>query len=422
MIQRYLYYIIGLLLSVHSAVYAMFPINITRPYDYNVYPRYTHNAITKFEMNMFAEFGLKANASICDSCSPFQLWQCDNDALAMIKGFSTASCDPVEQELADFAQNFIGIDDTNKRGHVLINGNLDLDYNVILAARYHFPYDVTLGLYIPFLAFRTCNISIEDLTPAHTPEDLFVKELLTNNLSGVVDQFGRGLHIGPWQEQGIGDIAVIASWTPDFPQRKPILRNVRLHVDLGFSIPTAKQVNINNLLAIPLGNSGASGLFFGAGIDLRLGRYIRMGVDASFLNLFTHVGPSRFRTFGEQPDLLLLHKGQCVLKDWGFTQMYNIYGTLYKFFDRISARVMYQFMSHDEDTISLGCSDFSSFIANSAASLQGWTTHQFLFSLDYDADERMGLKPYFMWFYKLPVNGCRSILLHTTGVVFALRY
>lgn len=415
----------SLVAAMQQCSYAIFPITLTRSWDiYSWIPRYTHNYNTRFEVAMLAEFGTQAHAAEGEHRSPFQLWQCSNNTLAMIKGFSLDSCDPIEREIAAFEENFITInsdEDAVNAAQVKIHGNLVLDYNVILAARYHFPYDVTLGLYIPFLSFHTNNISIVS-EPAVTAEDMFVHELLVNNLAAVVDQFGHGLQIAPWHEQGLGDISLIASWTPEFPQRKKILKNVRLHFDLGVSLPTAEQVNVNHLLPVPLGNNGSTGLFFGAGIDLRLGRYIRVGVDGGFLELFTHVGPVRVRTFGGQPDLLFLHKEQCVLKDWGFTQQYNLYAQLYKFLDCFSLRALYQFTLHDEDVIALDSDRFSSFIAKGATSLQGWTTHEFMFSIDYDANERAGLKPYIMWFYKLPFNGCRSILMHTTGLVFALRY
>ena len=47
-----------------------------------------------------------------------------------------------------------------------------------------------------------------------------------------------GLDISSWSKTGIGDLSLMVEWLRDFPQPKPLLKNVRLNLRGGISIPT----------------------------------------------------------------------------------------------------------------------------------------------------------------------------------------
>src|SRR5207247_2602624 len=110
-------------------------------------------------------------------------------------------------------------------------------------------------------------------------------EDLTNNLATNVFRLGSDLNINSWTRTGIGDLSAVLYWSHDFPQQKPLLKNVRTNVRVGPTFPTGKKTNPDQILSIPFGNDGAFGIVFGAGLDARMGRHLTVGVDVEFLQL-----------------------------------------------------------------------------------------------------------------------------------------
>jgi hypothetical protein len=217
----------------------------------------------------------------------------------------------------------------------------------------------------------------------------------------------------------------MAEWLRDFPQPKPILRNVGLNIRSSLSVPTGLQKKENDILSIPFGLDGAVGLIFGSGIMIHWWEYVAGGIDVEFMQLFGNIRERRIKTSADQSDLVLLAKARAH-KEFGFTHRFNLFLEMYDVIPGLSASITYQFWKHGEDKLALNTNAFSNTIANTAQSLQDWTFHQFIYKLQYDAQlllgSKSGWKPQVALFYKMPFNGQRALVSHTLGAIVSLSF
>jgi len=429
MIKKNLILIIATLLYASTAE-AFFPINYFRPWDVeNVVKPYRSKGAW-LDVACLSEFGLSTvGRTSCEVlCEPskdgqevnvLHVWQDEQDGLAMLKGFNPSSA------IGALGQQLNIDDDNGIRGHFKFCGDLDIKSNVIFSSRFYLKHNFIAGIYIPFVSL-SLTTTYQDLTQMVTEEDFLTKSLLTNNFAANVFELGNGLDINGWDRKGLGDIAALIEWSKNFPQAKPLLKNVNTHIRGGLTIPTGKAADPDQIMSIPLGNDGAFGLLFGAGLDLSLMRFINLGVDVEFLFLFSNERIRRVKTDQSQTELLLLEK-TLALKDFGLTQRFNVYAELFKMFDRLTFRFTYQFWKHDDDRVTIACSnEFSSIPANTAVSLEEWTMHHFIYNLSYDCEQEVGedarVRPYFSLFYKQRINGKNSFMANTMGFLASFTF
>ncbi len=408
--------------------YAMFPINYFRAWDLNVVkPYHANGALLDFACT--PEFGLSTKGkTACDQpclhpkyghdVNVLQLYQPEQDALAMLKGFSSSSA------IGTLAQELNVDDDNGVRGHISFCGDLDIKCNAIFSSRFYLNHNFIVSVMVPVVALKM-STKFTDLTPMVTEEDFLTHSLLTDNFAANVKSLGDGLDINGWERTGLGDIAALIEWNKDFPQAKPLLKNVATHVRMGMSFPTGKGINPDQIMSVPLGNDGAFGVLFDAGLDLSLVTYVNLGVEVEFLFLFGNTRERRIKTDTSQTDLILLAK-TCVYKDFGLTQFFNVYAEIYKLWNRFTFRFTYQFWKHDDDKLTVVNNDFSSIPANTAKSLEEWTIHQFIYNLsydfDYDVSDKSPVLPYVALFYKQPINGKNALLAKTIGFIASITY
>ena len=408
-----------------ASIGAFFPINIFKPYDINLMPERWQGKC--FQITGFYERGFNFHGFAPDEneesrdftrrVNVLQLYQDNQNALAMLKGF------PAESEIALFGQQFHRDGDNGVRGHLLPRGRFEVPYNFILSARYYFPYNINLQVHVPFMAMELRDVRFEDLTQDTRAEDRRIRELLTGRLVDVAQRLG-GLDVGGWRRSGLGDIVVMSQWLEDFPQYKPLLKNVRLNARLGLSLPTGLKQDEDRLLAIPFGNDGSLGLLFGGGLDLRFGSSLRLGGDILLMHLFGSTRDRRIKTHIHQTDLLFLAKAP-TFKEFGWTQQFNLYAQAWRFYRGLSFKVDYEYVKHLEDKLWLLNNNFNAQIANTAESLQESTMHGLILNLNYDfyCDQPNALiGPSIALFGKVGFNGKRAILGNTVGIQLSLSF
>jgi hypothetical protein len=400
-------------LATASSAFGMY---IFRPHDPLIRPEFRFDKTG--ELAFFAEHGFKARGfdNNKNKTNSLQIWSCDQNALAMLKGFSAHS--PMTELLEKINAN-----DDGTRGHLNFCGDLFMDAGALFG-RYHFYRDWFLTTYLPVYRMQLKNVCIHDKTKDLTAADRRVKEFLTNNLSANVCNLGR-LDLGPWKRSGLGDWTVLLEWVHNFWQPKPFLKSVMLNWRLGLTVPTGKRTDESKLMALPFGYDGNMGLIFGGNIELMLGRYFKAGLDVELLQEFGNNRIRRIRTNQDQTDLLLL-QDVCVYRDFGLTQKFDLYFQIFRLWDALSCRIGYQFLKHGDDFLSLYTQDFSPRVANTARPLQDWTLHQAVFNLFYDFAAHMKpdatVKPSISLFGYLPFNGKRSIGFPMLGGMFAIDF
>ncbi len=405
--------ILYLLLLSSASTEAM---NLLRPYDTLIKPMFIPGYC--FQVDTYGETGIKGTGynSNGSSVNVLRIWNTEQDALAMLRGFPVTS--PVGKLLSQIDANDDGI-----RGHFCIDGDLKMHFGGLFSAGYNFCDDWVVSAYLPIYATELTNVCFKDLTQDVTAEDIRVKELLTNSICQNVAELGC-LDLSGWKRIGPGDLTFFLAWYRDFPQMKPLLRSVRLNWRLGLGIPTGFRWDEDRLFAIPYGYDGSVSLPFGVGLDLTFAFHVRTGFDVQLTHVFGNTRSRRIKTDISQTDLFLLQKAQ-VYRDPGIIQRYNLYFQLFRVVKGLSFMLGYQYYKQGADVISLEGNIFSQAVANSAIKLDEWTMHHIVVRADYDFGFHVdddAWRPQFELFARMPFNGKRVAVNTTIGAVFSVSF
>lgn len=394
---------------------AFFPINLFKNYDVNF--RVSRCGCEKVQFAVLYEHLISAkgrdfNGNITNI---LQIWNIDQDALTMIRGFEPNS------DIGKIAAALNDVNDDGIRGHFLPTAKIESD-SAIIFAKYYLPHNFSFDLHLPVYSMKLKDVYWQELTQDVNDFDLRVKKELTNDFFINVKELG-GLNLNGWGKTAIGDMQALVHWNNDFPQNKPVLKNVNIDLRLGLSLPTGPRRNEDKLFLFSFGNDKAWGIIFGGGISLNWGCYINGGVDVEFLRLFGNTRNRRIKTDLDQTELLLLEKTEA-FKEFGLLERYNLYLEAANILRGFSLRVAYQFLKHNEDKLWILDSHFFNSIANSAESLQDWTIHQLIFKLGYDFSWCFckQYNPNLSLYFKLPFEGKRSIQAKTFGFAFSLSF
>jgi len=414
---RYIRQVLALfVMSVFSSAYGM---NALKPHYYPWKPIHRNIPYT-LQLDVYFEKGIgsaKIYGEDFTSSNAMQLYNIDQNSIAMLAGFSP-----------DSKAGKIGIPiefDNGIRGHFCPTGKFDYDFGAAFSARYTFPYNLSLAAYLPVYKMGLHDVCWQDLTQSVTDQDFIVKERLTDNFVCNVADLGCGLDILGWERTGLGDLVFMLEWMKGFKQGKQLLKNVELDGRIGLSLPTGLKQDENRVLAIPFGNDGAVGVIFAGGLRVTLSDVVRAGFDIELDHFFDNTRLRRIKTNRNQTDLLFLQETQAHI-DWGLTQQFNVYIDFIKIWKGFSIKANYQFIKHGDDEISVFGNCFSSMIANTAISLQDYTMHNIIASVNYDFSRHLSpeshFKPYLMVFGKVPFNGKRSIQATTIGFILAVDF
>lgn len=392
--------------------------NWLRPYDTLLVPdQYVCKGL---QLTTYVEFGVKDATGFNvngDPTNVLTIWDCNQDALAMLNGFPADSI---------IGQKNIEVDafDNGVRGHFDVCGKLYQNWALALSARYFFWENLCLGLYLPFYSLELKSNPWQDLTQDNTAEDLRVKELLTNDIYRNVCQLGSGLNLRGWKRTGPGDLVALIEFFKDYPQRRPMLKNVGLHGRVGFNFPTGVRQNEDLTFAVPFGYDGATGFFGAGGFDILISDVLECGVDVELLHLFGTTKQRRIKTDVNQTELLLLEK-LCTYKDNGLVQRFNLYAQIIDLLGPVSLKVGYQFFKQDDSEIAFSDCTFPISVANTAKSLQEWTMHHIFLIANYDFSyycKERWYNPYVSAYARIPLHGRNIALIPTVGAVFAINF
>jgi len=392
--------------------------NLLRPYDTLIRPDFVGDRTWQFAFYGEGGLGTKAFCADGEVCDALRIWQPEQNALKMLQGF------PENSRISQL-RNQLDADDDGTRGHFLVRSDFDLKYSLALAARVQFLRDFTFAAYLPFYSMELKNVRWEDQTHTSTDEDIRVKQLLTDDFFAIVKELGCGLDLCGWKRSGIGDLTLMLEWFHNFPQVKPLLKNVFLNWRLGLSLPTGKRADDDKIFAIPFGADGATSLIFGFGIELLFGSCFKAGVDVQLTHLFDTNQLRRIKTDRHQTELLLLEKAEVHI-DYGLWQRFNLFFEFYRFYRGLSFKVGYKFFKQGENHISLACNDFSNTIASTAVALEDFTMHEIIPKLTYDFGVDRSpdacTRPYVLLYARLPFNGKHAVLARTLGVIVAVDF
>ncbi|HLC06932.1 MAG TPA: hypothetical protein VJJ26_01970 [Candidatus Babeliales bacterium] len=400
-----------------NSLRAMNIVNTMWPYDTLIRP--TFNNLRRWQLAFYAEGGFHNAKGFNDEGSvanPLRIWNCQQNALAMLEGF------PEDSAIAQLRSALLD-SDNGVRGRFIVDGDLQLNFGAAFASNFYFARDWRIGLYLPVYKMTLKNVNFIDQTPNIDNLDKLVHALLTDNLAANVQTLGC-LDIGDWQRTGVGDLTMLVEWFRDFYQNKPFLKCVRVNWRWGIGFPTGLRENENLIFAVPFGYDGAVSMPFGLGLDLTLGTNFKCGIDVQLTQIFGHTRTRRIKTDLEQTELLLLEK-TAVFKDSGLVQRFNLYVELYRFIKGLSFKVGYQYLKQGSADFSLKTQEFSNNIANTSPRLDDFTMHHMITKFTYDFGyhwPEMRTRPELGLFTRQPVNGKNVALFPTIGAVISVDF
>lgn len=407
------------------SAYAVAHTNFYKPYDINFRMEDWDN--TKFRFGANFEYGDTSKCRDWDEnkVNVLQIYSPTESSLAMLAGAELGS------EIHDFASKFLPpygpATDDGCRGGFKLNGEFE-GWDLTFYGKYRLPSKGVPGefdvfLYLPFCYMELSNVKWIDQTQDVLSADRDVKDFLTSDIYNVAKNLGD-LDLKDWDSFGISDIVFILGWFKDFKQIKDNLKNVKISVRVGLSVPSAKEKDEDKSFSLPLGNDGTWTIPLSLGLDLDFINRIRFGLEFEMLYMFDHTKIRRLKTDVNQTDFLLLHKGKAT-KSYGMTWKFNLFLQARRFLGGLSAKVAYQFLKHDSDSLTAQSNDFSYHIINTAQSLEEWGTQNFIFQLNYDffkECKNSWFKPQMSIFYKLPITGKRVINPNTFGAQLAFNF
>lgn len=411
-----------------SWLHGSFRVNLLQPYDTLIRPQ--RNRYRTFDINFFAEGGLKdaqgfrfhdeESSGFCkpdDQVNVLHIWNPDQNALKMLKGFDSLS--PIGQKLIQVDAN-----DNEVRGHFCVTGDLELKGTFAVSTYWYFWDYLYLSLYLPAYSMQLKNVCWKNQTKDITEDDFRVRQYLTDDFFENVKALGN-LDLQGWDRTGVGDLTILVEFLRDFPQIRPLLKNVRINARGGLVLPSGKKEDVDKLFAVPFGYDGATGLLFGGGLDISLGYYFNTGFDVQIINLFGNTRDRRIKTDPQQTELLLLQKVSAY-KDWGLVQRFNLYVEMYNIINGFSLLAGYQFFKQGDTTLAFCDCDFPVNVANTANSLQELTMHQAVVKASYDFSVHMCddafVWPYVSVYARIPFNGKNVAQIPVIGAVLSFDF
>jgi hypothetical protein len=416
-----------LLVGITSSIHALAPLTIFRPTDrFLIPPRcpgkdfqftvgYEHALCVRAFQDTEDCFGRVRRRSREGAVNPLQLWQSTQNLHAALR---SVSLDEKAGE-HDLVQLFNDNEGCHLAGEFKPYGVFKVPVNLMFAARWHFDYGLSFGLFIPYYHMELQNVNFVE-----KKGDVSFEKAMNKSLTEIASERG-GLSLKGWKRQGIGDLVAQGTWKRDYIQTKPFLRCVSTQLRFGLSIPTGLKQDENKILAFPFGNDGSWGLQIAGGLDLLFAHRLRGGLDAEFLYLFGNTRDRRIRAAVGQTDLLFFNKN-CAFKEYGLGQQYNIYVETFDILGGLSVKLNYQYLKRNEDKLYVKNDGIDSLgIVNNAQSLQNWTAHTIILGVNYNFCRpcaQWPIEPYVSLWYKHGFNGKNALLANTVGASVTVNF
>ena len=321
--------------------------------------------------------------------------------------------------------------DDNVRGYQVLTGKYrENDMTLMAGVKVLNTHGrLSLDVYAPVKYVHISDVAMVDQTRADAVVALalarnnFVHDSITANLKQNLMQWGD-LDISNWRKAGWGDLLVMLDWSKSYTmEMKDLVKEMTVGLRGGISCPTGIKKDVAQALSMAFGNDNAWAFPLGATMEFRLWRALKLGCSVDWLGIHDKRHIRRLKTDVNQTEFLLLNKG-LAMKHYGATWNLEPYAQLFHIRDCFSARIAYQYIAHNEDSLSVKSnSGFDNAIINTAHSLQPWRIHNMIFTINYDVALTKDIyNIQCSAFYKLPLKGKGVIDTQTIGGQLAVNF
>lgn len=420
----------ALLYASSFSVYAAAPLGMFFPYDINI--KLKKPAAKNFEFIVLGEksynvhgyaTNLREDATYLTNV--LQIYEPAQNVVSMYQGFDT-NCSCIQTKTTPFTDLLDSIAggpgggvSNLQNGIYIPTGNLScgqVDFGLIYALGQGF----YLSAFLPVCFAELSNVSWQyDGNNILFANAQIQTELINAFAQDCLTYFN--LNIGDWKEQGLGDLAILAEWQRDFPQRKTVLKNVQANVRLGLTFPTGQEVNQNIIMPVPFGADGAFSVPMGGGLGLTMGNVFECGFSGQFWFYLSNQKNRRIQTFATQTSLLLPIVAN-TYKEFAVLQNFNLYAQLYTPYKRFSLKGLYQHWRKQEDKIFPLDNNINFDVVNASQLTNEVTRHQLALFAIYSPlkGDFKRIIPQCEIFWKGSFGGTRAAIASTFGAQFAL--
>jgi hypothetical protein len=288
---------------------------------------------------------------------------------------------------------------------------------------------LSLDIYAPVKYAHISDVELvdqtrtDDIVQPNLHRNSFVHDRITANLKQNLMQWG-GLDVSSWRNAGWGDLLVMLDWSKSYTmEMKDLVKEMTVGLRGGISCPTGVKKDVDQALSMAFGNDDAWAFPLGATMEFRLWKALKLGCAVDWLGIHDKRRIRRLKTDVNQTEFLLLNKGHA-MKHYGATWNIQPYAQLFHIKDYFSARIAYQYIAHNKDSLSVKYdSGFDNTIINTAHSLQPWRVHNMIFTINYDVALIKNIyNIQCSVFYKLPLKGKGIIDAQTVGGQLAVNF
>jgi len=413
--------ILFLTLAMTTGLLQAAPLGFLEPYNFMIASEPSTQK-AKLQWNFLAQrsYDVQSFDEEGDIVNALQVYDAQQDMLGLFQGFGNSS---------DFNQLVNQLAGGSGGGVNNGQNGLFTPAGVFSGEQYAFygSYRFHHNCYFKF-SLPVYNIALSNVTWTYTGNnDTFAGQAIESKL---VESFMNdaqnlfGLSLGDWKRSGLGDIACLLDYIGDYPQGRPLLRNVRVLCRLGLTFPTGEVVDENVVMSMPFGCDGSVSMPFGLGLDVNLGRYFQCGWRGQFRYIWGNEKLRRVPTFATQTTLLFPSVME-TQKNFGVTQTFDLYMQLYNLFGGLSFKVAYEHFKKSQDSVAVRMPGFNYELLNTDRSLEEVTTHNVICLLSFDSaflKKYDKIHPQFGVYVNIPFNGSFATLASTVGAQLSLDF
>lgn len=400
-----------------GAVQAYTPTNFDQPYDLRFSEQSWKRGAGLLHIGVRGEYlqAVKAYSPNEKTVPATRIWGTTESALAALEGQRTGSS-------LNILANKIGATQDGTRGIFTTNGTFDkwqTTLDVIFPLNMiRLPGSFMFAVHVPYIESSFSNVQWTSLTKNETLHDSLVRSEIASDHASLASfmKSNGDLDINGKQRQGFGDVSCMLNWQGHFTQYNRRLRDVRVQLRAGVSLPTGHTPDVNCSFDPDFGHDGAVGIPLGAGLRLDLGGNVRIGLDVGGTMFLRRTKEWRLKKSWAQTQNLMMAKGYAT-REYGPAWKFTLYSELYNEWAGLTITGGYQFLKNTESTLFPQDSSLSSLFINMNEDAELSESHNLIGNITYTPALLRGwrVRPELSFFAKYPFNGKRMISGTTVG-------
>lgn len=397
------------------------PLGFLEPYNFMIEAEPIYGK-SKFQWTVLTELSYDSQSfnEEGDIVNALQIYEPQQNVFGLFQGLGTTS--QYNQFINSLAGGAGGGVNNGENGMFTPTGTFD-GAQVAFLGSYLFHPHCYFKISVPVYKINLTNVNWSYSGNNETFGGQAIQTEIVNNFATLAQQ-DFNLSVGDWSESGLGDVALLLDYIADYSQGRTLLRNVRIHLRLGLTLPTGIQADENQVMSIPFGHDGSVGLPFGGGLDINLGRYFQCGFRGEFLYLWGNEKLRRVASFPTQTSLLIPQLTMAY-KEYGFIQQFDLFVQAYNVAGGLSAKLAYEYYKKGQDQISVQVPGFNYTVMNAGPKLDEETRHNLIAMVSFDSAFLRScdkIHPQASVFVNMPFNGSFTSLLSSVGLQMALDF